>query len=74
MQRSFPINLEGITHVIIELFGGDNNLSSFIMEDLQEMAAGNSGKFAVIALTDCEGEKASVKSLRPGLGLRTEMW
>jgi len=67
----FPIELEGITHVVIELFGGDNNLSSFVMEDLQEMAAGNSGPFAVIGLTDLEGEKASVKSLTPGNGLRT---
>lgn len=70
-QQRFSIELEGITHVIIEIFGGDNNLSKFVLEDLQEMAAGNSGSFAVIALTDFEGEEASVKSLLPGEGLKT---
>jgi len=69
--KPFPIDLQGITHVIIELFGGDNNLSSYVIEDLQEMAAGNSGSFAVIALTDFAGENASVKSLKPGIGLQT---
>lgn len=67
----YPINLEGITHIIIEIFGGDNNLTKFVLEDLQEMAAGNSGAFAVIALTDFEGDQASVKSLLPGQGLQT---
>jgi len=69
--KPFPIDLTDITHVIIEIFGGDNNLSSFVLEDLQEMAVGNNGAFAVIALTDFEAEKASVKSLMPGVGLRT---
>lgn len=69
--ESFPIDLTAITHVIIEIFGGDNNLSSFVLEDLQEMAAGNNRAFAVIALTDFEGEQASVRSLMPGAGLRT---
>ena len=34
-----------ITHVIIEIFGGDNNLSRFVFEDLQEMASGNRGRY-----------------------------
>ncbi|VVP60003.1 hypothetical protein PS850_06153 [Pseudomonas fluorescens] len=67
----FEIDLNNITHVVIEIFGGDNNLSSFVIEDLQEMAAGNNGNFAVIALTDFAGEEASVKALTPGKGLRT---
>jgi hypothetical protein len=67
----FPIDLSGITHVVIELFGGDNNLSSYVLEDLQEMAAGNAGPFAVIALTDFEDEEATVTSLLPGRGIQT---
>ncbi len=70
-MQPFAIDLDTITHVVIELFGGDNNLSSFVMEDLQEMAAGNNGSFAVIALTDFEAEQASVKVLTPDKGLRT---
>lgn len=67
----FKINLEDITHVIIEIFGGDNNLSAYVMEDLQEMAAGNRGPFAVIALTDFLGEQACVTALTPDKGLWT---
>ncbi len=70
-RQPFSIKLDGITHVVIEIFGGDNNLSRFVLEDLQEMAAGNNGPFAVIALTDFEGEQASVKTLLPGKALRT---
>ena len=66
----FQVDLKGITHVVIEMFGGDNNLSPFVLEDLQEMAAGNSGPFAVIALTDFADEGASVKVLTPGTSLR----
>ncbi len=69
--KPYPVDLTDITHVIIEIFGGDNNLSSYVLEDLQEMAAGNSGPLAVIALTDFAYEKASVKVLMPGAALRT---
>lgn len=67
----YQVELAGVTHVVIEIFGGDNNLSSFVIEDLQEMASGNRGSFAVIALTDFESESASVKVLTPTEGLRT---
>ena len=54
--RPFSVSGTDATHVIIELFGGDNNLSDYVMEDLQEMAAGNRGSFAVIGLVDLAGE------------------
>ena len=50
--QPYAVSDTNVTHVVIELFGGDNNLSQFVLEDLQEMAAGNSGRFAVIALAD----------------------
>ena len=37
-MRPFSVSGADTTHVIVELFGGDNNLSDYVMEDLQEMA------------------------------------
>ena len=64
-----PIDLSNVTHVVIELFGGDNNLNAYVIEDLQEMAAGNRGSFAVIALSDFEDGEAKVMALTPSTGL-----
>ena len=64
-----PIDLSNVTHVVIEVFGGDNNLNAYVIEDLQEMAAGNRGPFAVIALSDFEDGEAKVMALTPGTGL-----
>jgi Clostripain family len=58
------------THVVIELFGGDNNLSDYILEDLQEMAAGNKGSFVVLGLADFLGDGGQVVELSPAKGLR----
>jgi Clostripain family len=65
----FQIDLSNVTHVVIEVFGGDNNLSSYVIEDLQEMAAGNRGPFGVIGLADAEDGEAKVMALTPGAGL-----
>jgi hypothetical protein len=65
----FQIDLSNVTHVVIEVFGGDNNLSSYVIEDLQEMAAGNRGPFGVIGLSDFEDGEAKVMALTPGAGL-----
>jgi len=64
-----PIDLSNVTHVVIEVFGGDNNLNAYVIEDLQEMAAGNRGPFAVIALSDFEDGEAKVMALTPSAGL-----
>jgi hypothetical protein len=71
----FQIDLSNLTHMVIEVFGGDNNLTSYVIEDLQEMAAGNRGAFGVIALADFEDGTANVMALRPGAGLHVvESW
>jgi hypothetical protein len=64
-----PIDLSNVTHVVIEVFGGDNNLNAYVIEDLQEMASGNRGPFAVIGLSDFEDGEAKVMALTPSAGL-----
>ena len=65
----FQIDFSNVTHVVIELFGGDNNLNAYVIEDLQEMAAGNRGPFGVLALSDFEDGEAKVMALTPSAGL-----
>ena len=64
----FAVQDREVTHVIIEIFGGDNNLSPFILEDMQEMAAGNRGPFAVLALVDYADRGGVVVELSPRTG------
>jgi hypothetical protein len=64
----FAVRDREVTHVIIEIFGGDNNLSPFIVEDMQEMAAGNRGPFAVLALADYADRGGVVVELSPRAG------
>ena len=66
----FPVRDRDVSHVIIEIFGGDNNLSPYVLEDLQEMAAGNTGSFATLALADYEDAPAQVIELSPKTGHR----
>jgi hypothetical protein len=66
----YPIDGAEATHVIVELFGGDNNLTDFVIEDLQEMAAGNNGPFAVIGLCDFAEVGGKVVELSPTKGLK----
>jgi hypothetical protein len=68
--RPFDVSGADATHVVVELFGGDNDLTDFVLEDLQEMAAGNNGPFAVIALVDFAEEGGKVVELSPQDGLR----
>lgn len=63
--KPFPVRDPDVTHVVIELFGGDNNLSPYVLEDLQEMAAGNRGNFATLALTDVADGGGEVVELSP---------
>lgn len=69
--KPFPVDMTGITHAIIEMFGGDNNLNDYVDEDLQEMAAGNAGNFAVIALADYVDDAGKVMVLLPGKPFHT---
>lgn len=68
--QPYPVSDTNVSHVVIELFGGDNNLSKFIREDLDEMAAGNLGRFAVIALADYAKSGGQVLELARGKGLQ----
>lgn len=68
--KPFAIQDPDVTHVVIELFGGDNNLSRFVLEDLQEMAAGNRGAFATLALTDVANGGGQVVEFSPRTGHR----
>lgn len=55
MVTPFSVRDPNATHLIIELFGGDNNLSKYVNEDLAEMQAGNTGPVVVLALADRAG-------------------
>ena len=68
--KPFPIQDPTVTHVVIELFGGDNNLWPYVVEDLQEMAAGNRGNFATLALTDVSDGGGQVVEVSPRAGHR----
>ena len=70
--RRFDVRDSDVTHVVIELFGGDNNLSRFVVEDLREMASGTRGNFATLALTDVEELPDRSSSCRHGRD--TESW
>jgi hypothetical protein len=68
--KPFPVRDKDVTHAIIQVFGGDNNLSRFVVEDMQEMAAGNRGPFAVLALVDYADKGGAVVELSPRAGNR----
>jgi hypothetical protein len=68
--KPFAIQDHDATHVIIEIFGGDNNLSHFVTEDMQEMASGNRGSFSVLALADYADRGGVVVELSPRVGNR----
>lgn len=48
------------SHVVLEMFGGDNNLSRFVQEDILEMVDGMEEGFTALCLTDYEDQKAKV--------------
>ncbi len=70
-KKPYPTRLPDAELVIIELFGGDNNLSAFVYEDLQEMAAGIRGsKIAVLGLADLAGKPGAVVEVTPEHGIQ----
>lgn len=64
----FAVQDREVGHVIVELFGGDNNLTAFVEEDLYEIAAGNRGAFALLALVDTADRGAVVIEWTPRTG------
>jgi hypothetical protein len=68
--KPFAVRDPDVTHVIVEMFGGDNNLDEFVTEDLQEMASGNRGPFAVLGLADYARRGGVVVELSPRTGNR----
>ena len=69
--KSYSSRMPDAELVIIEMFGGDNNLSAFVYEDLQEMAAGiRGGKIAIVGLADLAGKPAAVVEVTPENGIQ----
>lgn len=71
MLEPYRVNRSNADHLIIELFGGDNNLSHFVYQDLQEMAAGISGNTVVLGLADLADKPASVVEVTAERGIQT---
>jgi hypothetical protein len=71
----FAVSGPGASHVIIELFGGDNSLSAFVNEDLAEMADGlkaaKGNHFAILALADTRDSGGKVIEIGRDGKLRT---
>lgn len=75
MLKPFNVNRSGADYVVVELFGGDNNLSHFVYQDLQEIAAGIKGNVVVLGLADLADKPASVVEVTAERGLQTlEEW
>lgn len=68
--QPFAVRMPEAEFVTIEMFGGDNNLSPFVTEDLKEMAAGLGGKCTVIALADFAGKPSAVLEVTPAAGIQ----
>ena len=66
----FAVSETNVQHVVIELFGGDNNLSSFISDDMREMQSGAHGPIAMLGLADYQNAGGRVVELSPSKGLR----
>ena len=73
--KPFPVSTTDVDFVVIEMFGGDNNLDHFVAEDMNEMASGCRGRVAAIALADFARRPASVFEISAGAGVQTlEEW
>ena len=71
---AFNVSTHDVPLVLIMMFGGDNNLSHQVANDLNEIASGiraGRGMAAVIALADVENAPASVIEVTPAGDQRT---
>ena len=63
--KPFAVRDREVSHVIIELFGGDNNLAEWVEDDLAEMAQGMAGSVAMLGLVDTSAGKGQVVEVTP---------
>jgi len=63
--KPYAVRDRNVRHVVIELFGGDNNLSEWVEDDLAEMAKGMKGSVAMLALIDTSDDKGQVVEVTP---------
>lgn len=56
----FAVTHPDPSYVIIEMFGGDNNLSSYVAQDMAEMVAGSQGHITTIGIADYANAPASI--------------
>jgi len=62
----FVVSDTNASHVVIELFGGDNNLSTYVRKDLREITSATPGSFIVLALVDYATTGGQVLEIAPG--------
>ncbi len=73
--KPFEVSTTEVDFVVIEMFGGDNNLDHFVSEDMNEMASGCRGRVAAIALADFARRPASVFEISKSAGVHViEEW
>lgn len=72
--KPFDVHHHGVTHVIVEMFGGDNNLNNFVVDDMQEMEDGMSGDQAALCLADFIDKPAQVIEVTAGGRKVIEEW
>lgn len=72
--QPFDVSHKTPTHVIIEMFGGDNNLNDFVLEDMREMMSGMSSDQAALCLADFSDKQAYVLELTASGGKVVEEW
>lgn len=63
--KPFRVRDPSVSHVVIELFGGDNNLAEWVEDDLGEMARGMKGSVAMLALIDTSDAEGQVVEVTP---------
>ena len=69
--KPYQTRMPDAEFVLIEMFGGHNNLSSFVYEDLNEVAAGIRGsKIALIGLAAIANKPACVVEVTPANGIQ----
>ena len=73
-MQPFAINAAAPRFAIVEMFGGDNNLSPEIAIDLEEMRQGLPADALVIALTDHHDSEAKVMTVSGGQISENEQW
>lgn len=68
--KPFDVTKKNPTHVVIEMFGGDNNLDEFVNKDMQEMLEGMSEDMSALCLVDYYGKEkpAQVFELTKAIG------